>query len=269
MRQISTALVIILMMIVSGPPAVQAAEPADYRVGEGDVLRVLVYDNPDLETTTRVSGKGTILFPLVGEVEINGLTTSEVARKIADKLSNGYILNPQVSVFVETFGSQKASIMGQVNMPGLYEMSGAITLMELISKAGGLTEDAGDVVTIKRRVQKGSDQEEVITISLKNLMDRNYSGPEAAIVGGDSVFVSKAGQFYVTGQVNKPSAYKYEPGTSVIKAITMAGGFTELASQRRTQIIRQVDGKESVLQKVPLHTLVKPNDVIVVPESFF
>jgi polysaccharide export outer membrane protein len=172
-------------------------------------------------------------------------------------------------VFVETFGSQKASIMGQVNMPGLYEMSGVTTLMELISKAGGLTEDAGDSVTIKRKIQQDSGQEEVFTISLKNLMDRNYSGPESTILGGDSVFVSKAGQFYVTGQVHKPAAYKYEAETSVIKAITMAGGFTELASQKRTQIIRQIDGKESVLQKVPLHTLIQPNDVIVVPESFF
>jgi polysaccharide export outer membrane protein len=109
----------------------------------------------------------------------------------------------------------------------------------------------------------------MITINLKNLMEKNEAGPKPTILGGDSVIVSKAGLFYVTGQVHKPAAYKFENGTSVIKAVTMAGGFTELASKKRIQIIRLVKGEEKVLERVPLHTPVQPDDVIMVPESFF
>ncbi|ABA88783.1 periplasmic polysaccharide biosynthesis/export protein [Syntrophotalea carbinolica DSM 2380] len=266
-RQISRLVLILFLIVLFGQ--FSSAEELDYRVGEGDVLKVMVYDNPDLETTTRVSGKGVILFPLVGEIAIDGLSISEVAQKIASKLAQGYILDPQVSVFVETFGSQKATIMGEVVVPGLYELSGATTLMEMISKAGGLTDEAGDVVTIRRKNPANPDQDDTITVNLKNLMERNGTNAKLTIRGGDSIFVSKAGVFYVTGQVNKPDAYKFEAGTSVIKAVTMAGGFTELASQKRIQIIRQVNGSERVLEKVPLHTPVKPDDVIMVPESFF
>ncbi|MEZ4599279.1 MAG: SLBB domain-containing protein [Syntrophotaleaceae bacterium] len=246
-----------------------AAEESDYRVGEGDVLQIMVYGNPDLTTTARVSGKGTILFPLIGEVGIDGLTISQVAQKVAGRLEKGYILNPQVSVFVQQFGSQKATIMGEVTTPGLYELSGVTTLMELISKAGGVTDDAGDTVTIRRKNPATPNKDEVMTISLTNLMEKNDGGPKPTIRGGDSVFVAKAGVIYVTGQVKNPAAYKLEPGTSVIKAVTMAGGFTELASQRRIQIIRKIQGQEKLMEKVPLHTLVEPDDVIVVPESFF
>ncbi|MGE4545746.1 MAG: SLBB domain-containing protein [Pedobacter sp.] len=266
-RQISRLVLILLLIVLCGNTA--TAEELDYRVGEGDVLKVMVYDSPDLNTTTRVSGKGVILFPLVGEIAIDGLSISEVAQKIASKLAQGYILDPQVSVFVEKFGSQKATIMGEVVVPGLYELSGATTLMELISKAGGLTDEAGDDVTIKRKNPANPDQDDTITVNLKNLMERTGANSKLTIRGGDSIFVSKAGVFYVTGQVKKPDAYKFETGTSVIKAVTMAGGFTELASQKRIQIIRQVNGSERVLEKVPLHTPVKPDDVILVPESFF
>lgn len=245
------------------------SDSLDYRVGEGDVLRVLVYDNPDLETTTRISGNGTILFPLIGEVKIDGYTVSEVAQDISGKLAQGYIVDPQVSVFVQEFRSQKTMIMGEVKVPGLYELSGPSSLMELISKAGGLTIDAGDLVTIKRKDSEQPAIDKIISVSLKNLLEEKESVSNLMIVDGDRVFVPRAGVFYVTGQVNKPAAYKLEEGTSVIKAITMAGGFTELASQRKIQIIRKVDNRESVLKKVPLHTPVQADDVIVVPESFF
>ncbi|OEU70059.1 MAG: periplasmic polysaccharide biosynthesis/export protein [Desulfuromonadales bacterium C00003068] len=248
-----------------------AAPPSNiaYRVGEGDVLKVMVYDNPDLETIARISGSGTILFPLVGEVRIDGHTVTEVAHIIAKKLSKGYLLNPQVSVFVEEFRSQKTVIMGEVKLPGLYELSGPTSLMEVISKAGGLTIDAGGFVTIKRDNPDQPEIDEIISVELKSLMEKKEDASNLTIVDGDSVFVPRAGVFYVTGQVKKPAAYKLEDGTSVIKAITMAGGFTELAAQRKIQVIRKVEDREVVLKKVPLHTPIMAEDVIVVPESFF
>ncbi len=229
----------------------------------------MVYDNPDLETITRISGNGTITFPLIGEIFIDGHNVSEVGQIISRKLAKGYIMDPQVSVFVEEFRSQKTVIMGEVRSPGLYELSGPTSLMELISKAGGLTIDAGDLVTIKRGNPAQPEVDQIISVNLKSLLEKKENLSNLLIIDGDSVFVPRAGVFYVTGQVNKPAAYKFEEGTSVIKAITMAGGFTELAAQRKIQVIRNVDNQETILKKVPLHTPVLADDVIVVPESFF
>ncbi len=241
----------------------------DYLVGEGDVLRILVYDNPDLQTVTRVSGNGTIIFPLVGEIFIDGHTVAQVGDILAQQLAKGYILNPQVSVFVEEFRSQKMVIMGEVKVPGLYELSGPSSLMEVISQAGGLTAEAGDMVTVKRKDPSQPDQDKIISVNLKDLLEKQGNMSNLLIIDGDSIFVPRAGVFYVTGQVRRPAAYKLERGTTLIQAITMAGGFSELAAQRRVQIIRKSEGTEQILKKVPLHTPIEVDDVIVVPESFF
>jgi polysaccharide export outer membrane protein len=268
MRHFAFTFTLFLLLLAGGREAL-CVEQLDYRIGEGDVLKVLVYDNPDLETTTRVGGNGTIQMPLVGELKIEGLTVSQVASKIAAKLSAGFIRNPQVSVFVEEFRSKRAIIMGEVKAPGLYELSGTTSLMELISKAGGMTTEAGNEVTIKRKNPGNPGQDDLITVNLKNLLEKQETSTNVAIRDGDSVFVPRAGVFFVTGQVRRPDAYKLEAGTTVIKAITMAGGFSELASQKRVRLIRRVDDVETVIKKVPMHTLVMPEDVIVVPESFF
>ncbi|PLX84641.1 MAG: periplasmic polysaccharide biosynthesis/export protein [Desulfuromonas sp.] len=242
------------------------AVDTDYQVGEGDVLKVNVYDHLDLTTIVRVSSDGAIIFPLIGQVEIGGLTVSQVAQKVGMELADGYIVNPQVSVFVEEFRSKKVVIMGHVNNPGLYELSGATTLLELISKAGGLNEDAGDELTIRH---KGAPVEEVTRVNLKDLLERGDTSKDVFILDGDNVFIAKAGMFYVTGEVKKPDAYKLEEGTTVIKAISMAGGFTQIASKGRIKVIRVIDGQERIMERTPMDEQILPDDVIVVPESFF
>jgi len=104
-----------------------------YVVGEGDVLKITVYDHPDLETKVRVNGDGQILMPLLGHVDVAGLTVSQISKKLAKMLADGYLVNPQVNVFIEEYGSKKAVILGMVNKPGLYELKGPTTLLELIS----------------------------------------------------------------------------------------------------------------------------------------
>jgi polysaccharide biosynthesis/export protein len=264
----SVFLLLVFLVMATGS-ALAFSESSDYVVGKGDVLKIMVYDNPDLETVTRVGGDGLILFPLIGEVKVDGLTVGRVAETISAKLSHGYLIDPQVNVFVEEFQSQKTLIMGQIKLPGAYEMSGPTTLAELISKAGGVTAEAGDAATVKRKPETPGGEETLLSVNLRELLERRNPNVNFYVQDGDSVFIPKAGVFYVTGQVKKPDAYKFEEGTSVIKAITMAGGFTELASERRIKIIRKTGEQEKVLEKVPLHTPVLPDDVIVVPESFF
>lgn len=260
-------MLIILVLLFLPSLSAQAADN-HYRIGEGDILRITVYDNADLTTQTRVSSSGSIDFPLIGKIQISGQTVADVTEAIRAGLADGYLVDPQVSIFVEEFRSQKVVIMGQVKNPGLYELSGPTTLVQLISKAGGVTPDADETVSI-RRSGNDSQSEQVISINLKKILDEGNSSLDVAVIDGDSIFVNQAGVFYITGEVRKPDAYRLERGVSVITAITKAGGFTNLAAKGKVRIIRKINGSETILKKVSMNEPVQADDIIVVPESFF
>lgn len=240
---------------------------AEYILGEGDLLKITVYENEDLTTTSRISGEGKVTFPLIGEVSVSGLTTREVEQKLSTLLSDGYLIDPQVTVFVEEYRSKKATILGAVNKPGLYELSGNTTLLELISKAEGLTENAGDTAVIQRK-STGDGLGENIKVNIKQLMEKGDLDSNLQVQDGDSIFMMTGGLVYVTGQVNKPGAYKVEADTTVMKAIAMAGGLTDIASPGRTVIIRKINGKEESF-RVDMGFQVQPEDIVSVPESYF
>ena len=260
------SVLIALVMIFT---LVSFASAQDYIVGEGDLLQISVYEHPDLTTTARIGGDGTINFPLIGQVDVRGMTLPQISQRIAGLLSDGYIIDPQVNVFIQEYRSKKAFIMGEVNKPGLHVLHGTTTFLELLSEAGGLTKDAGDRAIIKRKTSPSDEHETIIAIDLRKLIEKGDTSMDIAIMDGDSVYVKKAGVFYVTGEVKKPDSYKYEDGTTVIKAITIAGGFTDKASKGRVKIIRKVSGEEKIIESVEMDEPVLPDDVIVIPESFF
>ena len=241
----------------------------DYVVGEGDILKITVYDHDDLTTLVRVSGEGVVVFPLIGQVEVKGLTLSRITQRISALLADGYVVNPQVSIFIQEFRSKKAFIMGEVNKPGLYVLPGQTTLLSVLSEAGGLTKDSGDKAIIKRKTDSPDRNENIITVDLRSLVEKGDASLDVPITDGDSIYIPKARVFYINGEIKKPDAYKYTEGTTVIQAITMSGGFTDKASKGRVKIIRKVGGKEEVVEKVKMDEAVLPDDVIVVPESFF
>ena len=138
MKKLLIGSVIVLALFMS-----EFAFTQDYIVGEGDVLRITVYDHDDLTTTARVSGDGMINFPLIGQVNVKGLTLSQITKQISALLADGYIVNPQVNIFIQEFRSKKAFIMGEVNRPGLYVLAGQTTFLALLSQAGGLTKHFG------------------------------------------------------------------------------------------------------------------------------
>jgi len=246
-----------------------ATVPAqDYILGEGDVITITVYEHPDLKTTTRISGDGRVGMPLIGQISAANISVDEFAEKIKTRLADGYIVNPQVNVFIEEFGSRKATILGEVDSLGLYELRGQTSLLELISKAGGLLASAINRAVIHRK--KSVNQEErTIVVDLRRLMQDGESGRNIDIIDGDNIFIPKKEVIYVTGQVKKPDTYNYEEDLTVIQAITMAGGTNDKAAPGRTKIIRSQGGKEQLLKGVKMDQMVKPNDVIVVPESYF
>ena len=241
----------------------------EYIVGEGDILTIKVYDNQELDTTVRVGDDDIINMPLLGQVKVGGMNVSSIANHIEALLADGYLLSPQVNVFVEDYRSKKVTILGQVNEPGLYELQGSISLLELISRAGGLTEDAGGLITIKRKTIIAEDKNKVINIDIERLVEKGDTSLNISIQDGDSIYINKAGVFFITGEVERPGSYKHEGKPSVLKAITLAGGLTDHGAPGRIRIIRIVDGNEVILKNVTMDELVLPDDVIVVPETYF
>ncbi|RJP84271.1 MAG: periplasmic polysaccharide biosynthesis/export protein [Desulfobacteraceae bacterium] len=240
----------------------------DYILGEGDVLTISIYDQPDLQSTLRISGDGMITLPLIGQVAAAGLSVDQLGKKIESRLADGYIVDPHVNIFVEEFRSLKATILGGVNTPGLYELKGQTSLLELISKAGGLTKEASNQAIIQRN-QENNKGKKAITVNLSELMEKGQSSQNLSIVNGDNIYIPKKKVFYVTGEVKSPNSYDYEEGLTVIQALTKAGGVNDKAAPGRIKIIRSTNGKEELLERVKMDLQVEANDVIVVPESYF
>jgi len=240
----------------------------EYTIGEGDILDIKVYENDDLSSTVRVSSNSTIRVPLLGEITIKDLTVSQIASKIEKLYADGYLVNPQVDVFIKEHRSKKAIILGQVKNPGQYELRGRVTILEFISTAGGLTTDAGGTATIKRLTASGENKDQIV-LDLEKLIKKGDVSLNILVQDNDSIYISKAKTYYVSGEVTKPNQYVYEQDLTVIKAITMAGGFSKIAAKSKVQIIRMVKGDKKILENVNMDEPILPDDVIVVPESFF
>ncbi|MBI5633659.1 MAG: SLBB domain-containing protein [Nitrospirae bacterium] len=261
---------IILVMLLLTLFRVSAFAEHDYVIGADDVIKVTVYNHPDLTATDRVSGDGSLMLPLIGDVKLAGLSVEQAAKKISLLLSDGYIMDPKVSVFVVEFRSRKVMIMGQVFRPGVFTLSGNTTFLELLTLAGGLTKEAGDKATIKRKsLEAGREGEGLITIDLRKLIEQGDASRDVTLMDNDSIYIAKAGVFYITGEIKKPDSYKHEEGLTVIKAVTMAGGFSDKAAPGRIKIIRKLDKKEKVIERAGIDELILPDDIIIVPESFF
>ena len=258
--RLATAVALLLIVFSS------IAGADDYIIGSGDVLKITVYDHDDLLTVTRVSDNGVIILPLLGQINVNRLSIFQISKKIADLYSDGYIVNPQVSIFVQDFRSKKAVVLGQANNPGLIELSGPTTFLELLSKAGGLAPDYGETATIKRKVDGKST---MVSVNIKSLTEGGDMSQNIPIREGDTVYISKAGMCYVTGEVKAPDAYPCDGDATILKLITLAGGFSGKASRSGVRIMRIIAGKKTVIKDVEMGTRVQPDDIIVVPESFF
>lgn len=260
---------ILLIAVLCLLPLFSFAE--EYTVSTGDVLIITVYDNDDLKTTVRVSDEGTIVVPLLGKVMVKGLSITHISEKLTAMFADGYLKNPQVNVFIEEYRGQKVVILGQINQPGLYELQGTTSLLELLSKAGGVTTDAGSKAIIKRKAPKDkSASNDIVVVDMINLLEKGDLSQNIPILDGDNIFINKAGFFYVTGEVKKPDSYKLEPQMTMIQAISKAGGFSGKADKNSVKIYREQESKEKItLEAVKPDALIMENDVIVIPESFF
>ena len=277
---LSRALVVAVLAASSWTASAQpAARPAaspqpsleqrdDYVVGAGDVIRVQVFQNPDLTTEARVSEGGVISYPLLGAIRVGGLSPTAVERLIADRLKSGnFLQNPQVTVNIVNFRSQQVSVLGNVNRPGRYPLeTTGMRLTEVLSLAGGVAPAGADEVVLVTR-RGGAAQR--IEVDLVDLFASGDVSKDPALVAGDVLYVNRAPNYYIYGQVNRPGMYTLERGMTLAQAIAKGGGLTLRGSDRGVRVHRRYGNKSVQVLEPKLEDPIRPDDLLFIRESVF
>ena len=257
--------------VPSGPsvPAVPSVPGnQDYRLGPGDAIGVQVYQSPDLTVDARVSESGVISYPLVGSVQLGGLTISEAEKKIADALrTGGFVKVPQVNIVLRQVRGNQVAVLGQVSRPGRFPLETFNTrVSDMLAAAGGTTPTGDDVLIITGQ-RDGRPFRKVIDIPALFLNEK--SEEDILVAAGDTLYVNKAPMFYIYGEAQRPGPYRIERGMTVMQALAQGGGPTARGSQNRLRLHRRdVSGK--VVETVPqLTDKIRAEDVIFVRESLF
>ena len=232
-----------------------AQQPSD-KLGVGDAVKITVFQQPDLTTETRVTDKGTINMPLIGEIKVAGQSPAQAGGHIAEAYKKGqYLKNPQVNVAVTTVRSQQVSVIGLVTRPGRYGLEDtAYKVSDVIAAAGGFAAGGSEIVTV---IRDGKPQK--VDILKTNL----------SLKHGDTVVVERAPVFYIYGEVSRSGAYRVEPNMTVMQAIAAGGGITVRGSERRLKLRRAGPDGKVVETDANLQDLVKADDTIYVKEALF
>jgi polysaccharide biosynthesis/export protein len=277
-RTWSSWMILVLLTLVMAPASFAAAQSAaDYVIGPQDILLVQVFDQSDLGGKYTVEADGTFGFPLIGRIKAGGLTLRAFEAELKAKLADGYFRNPQVTIAVEQYRSQRVFVMGEVRQPGPVALTGGMTLIEALARAGStLTTASGEVAVVRSPQGKANgepvlpDQDaatEVFRATIRELESGALS-QNLELRDGDTIFVPRAETVYVFGQVKNPGAYSVQKKTTVLQALSLAGGVNEHGAMNRIQIMRIENGTKKEV-KVQLTDLVRPEDTIIVPQRYF
>lgn len=251
-------------------PAITASDA--YHLGARDVVSVSVFGHQELTGRFPVGDEGSITFPLLGAVPAGGLTVTELQASIVRGLSDGFLRSPQVSVDIVQYMSQRVYAIGELRTPGAITLTGSASLLDLLVKAGSLTEQAGGEIKVLRHrgapatgpLAPGQpDVDEIARISVQQVR-RGLISFSGSLLDGDTIFVPRAESMFVLGNVNKPGSYVLDPGvTTVLTAIAQAGGVSELGSTKRIRLTRIVNGQAAEFD-ARLDDVLQPGDTVVV-----
>ena len=269
--------------------------PREYRIGSKDLLEITVFDAPDLNRSVRVAKDGGIRMPLIGTVKAVALTPRELGSVLEELLRRKHIMkDPQVNVFVSELQSHPVSVFGAVARPGVLQIRDSKTLLEVLSLAGGLAQDAGDTVIVMRAAgasgtsdpsqeqdgnETGADASQTaIEVDLKALLESGDSRSNVEVYPGDIVKVTRAGVVYVVGEVRRPGGFVLQSNEdiSVLQALAMAEGLTPTAKKQNSVIIRT--GENGARSEIPINLdeilkrkapdqYLQTNDVVFIPSD--
>ena len=270
----------------AGQSAVTPQEIADYEIGPQDILKVTVYGLDDLTQTVVVQADGTFTYPLIGRVRAQQLTPKQLEQKITTLLASGYVRNPQVTVVVQEFRSKTVFVVGELARPGTYPLSGKLTLVEILGKAGPMNVSAGAEVVVVRppagssvvgptlptdvETKDGDAQGkgEVFRVNVQDLQSGALQ-KNLELRPNDTVFVPQAPKIFVSGEVRNPGAYPWFPGMTARQLISVAGGLTPEGSDGRLKIVRDSKTGKSKEEGIKLDEPVKAGETLVVRRRLF
>lgn len=254
----------------------QLPETAD-TLGPADVLKVVVYEHPDLSQEVTIGTDGAFVYPLIGKVQAANLTLPQLEAHMIQRLAKDFLVNPQLTITVLQHRSQHVYVLGAVRSPGVYPLKYNATLLELISEAGGLVEEAGPYALLVSRNQgsNGSTQragtesasQRAVPVDLEKLLAGEIR-QAPPVHANDTIYVPKRAYIFVTGQVQNPGRYTLERDITARKAIILAGGFTQFAAKSRLQVRRKVAGELQDFQ-ANMDDPLQADDILIVPESIF
>ncbi|NMG76656.1 polysaccharide export protein EpsE [Aromatoleum diolicum] len=250
--------------VLQNNPGVATSE---YVLGPGDIIRITVFQNPDLTTETRVAETGAITFPLIGTVTVGALSVPAAERAIASLLRDGgFVLHPQVSILPVQMRGNQISVIGLVGRPGRYPLETTnLRLSDMLAMAGGIAPNGADtVVLIGTRGGKAVREE----IDIPSMFLKGGEN-DLPLAGGDILYVHRAPTFYIYGEVQRPGTFRLERNMSVMQGLATGGGVNQRGTTRGLQVHRRdAEGRPEIIEATLDH-LLKPDDVIFVKESLF
>ncbi len=245
-----------------------AAAPNEYRLGSGDIIRVSVFQNPDLTLESRITEAGIVSYPLLGNVRLGGLSVTAAEKTIADGLRNGnFVKQPQVTLVVMQVRGNQASVLGQVNRPGRYPIEVAdMRLSELLATAGGTAPNGTDIVVL---TGTRGGQPYRYEIDLPLLFSPGSRDKDIFVLNGDTVWVDRQQVVYIYGEVQRPGPMRLERDLTVLQALATGGGLTQRGTAKGIVVHRkEANGSIKVIEPTMTDKL-RDGDVVFVRESLF
>lgn len=244
----------------------------DYLLGSNDVISIKVYDNPELSGDFKILSNGSIVYPIIGSVEVSGLSTLEVQELLHQKLEKDYLYNPVVSVEVKVYKSQAIYILGNVKKSGVHYLKQPTRLFDLLSEADVLSTENGKfsngnhVKVIRQLTNSDNSTDTTFIVSLNQFLNEGNDHINIFLKNKDIIYIPNAMMVHIIGEVKKPGSYKYEEEMTVLKAISLAGGRTNASSQKNIIVKRIINNKETKI-KVKMSDLLQPDDILEIPLS--
>lgn len=247
----------------------------DYRIGPEDLLEVEAYNVEELRKTVRVNSQGDIALPLVGVIRVKGMTTSELEKEITRRLEK-YVEETVVNVFIKEYRSQRISVVGAVEKPQVYAVTGQMYLIDMLMISGGLSKDSGSICYIMRPTpqNKPNSRAETLVVDLDELLIKGNLGLNIPVFAGDVINIPKGGIIFVDGAVKSPGAFVMRGKTTLVQAITMAQGVNSVADLDDIRIFRD-NGKgdrdvitadyEAISNGMKPDIILVENDIVIVP----
>jgi polysaccharide export outer membrane protein len=258
----------VLVLFTTGIVFAQVAPRSEPTLGIGDIVKISVYQNPDLSVEARVSELGQINFPLIGTVAVGGLTVSAAEQKIEKMLRDGgFVLKPQVTIQTVQIRSSQVSILGQVAKPGRFpiEIVGS-KVSEMIAAAGGVLPGGADVVTL---VGNRGGKPIKLDIDLPAILQAGKAELDVVVENGDIIYVDRAPNFYMYGEVQRPGQLRLERNMTLMQALAQAGGLSARGTERGIRVHRKDASGAVQVTELKMNDPVERDDVIYVRESIF